>query len=433
MVSVLVAHLALGFSGVPSKSRLNQVEAPPASGPSAVSKRLAESWLRKVSPKLSPGDASLVERAQTTLLGNLVAGKAWAPYSGIMPALGTYRGVWNWDSAFHAEALSMWDPELARDQIRILFDKQLPTGALPDVIFEDGRTVTDFTKPPVMGWAIAVVDHRSPDDTFLNTMYPKLIKLGEFFEQHRGGASDGLFFYGGAHAGMDAGWDNSIRWDNGYLDPKTDDKRLWAVDLNCYMFSHYRALAYIAARLHKPGDAKKWDAKAAELANRINERLWDETIGAYVDRDRLTHANGPALSPVAFMPLFVHIVPPPRALRLAQLAEEPDRFYPGMPSAAYDTPGYDSSAYWRGPAWVNVSFFALKGLKDNGYGDLAEKMKANLLGWIDKNSDSLYEYYDSKDGKGLGARAYGWTAAFALSFVFDWDNADLTWLFPPGA
>lgn len=420
--------VAFGFSGLTHPLIYHQADNP-QSGPGAVSAKLAQSWLDRVVPKLAPSDVSLVRRAQSTLLGNLVSGKAWEPYSGMMPSLGTYRGVWNWDSAFHAEAVSMWDPKLARDQFRILFDKQLPTGALPDVLFEDGRVVTDFTKPPVMGWAIAVVDRRSPDTAFLEDIYPKLIRLGEFFEQHRGGATDGLFFYGGTHAGMDSGWDNAIRWDGGYVDTKDDNKRLWAVDLNCYMVSHYRALAYIAQRLKKPDDRKKWESKAAELAKQINERLWDDKIGAYVDRDRITHANGPALSPVAFMPLFVHIAPRARAERLMKLASDPSKFYPGMPTAAYDTPGYESGGYWRGPAWVNTSFFAFKGLKDYGYREPAERMRSNLLGWATQNADSIYEYYDSKSGKGLGAKAYGWSSAFILSFEFDWNNDHLTWLF----
>lgn len=418
---MLIAPVALGLA-------VQGGELPP-NGPTPASTKLAEAWLRRVDRRLSKPDQTLAKRALETLLGNLVAGKAWAPYQGIMPALGTYRGVWNWDSAFHAVGLSLWDPELARDQIRILFDKQLPTGALPDVIFEDGQIVTDFTKPPVMGWAIAVADRRSQDTAFLRTIYPKLIRLGEFFEQHRGGASDGLFFYGGAHAGMDSGWDNSIRWDGGYVDSKPDLKRLWAVDLNCYMVSHYRALATIAGRLGDRHAAAGWRTKAAGLAERINARLWDDKLGAYVDRDRVTGANGPALSPVTFMPLFVHIAPPDRAARLAKLAADPAKFFPGMPCAAYDTPGYVSSAYWRGPTWVNVAFFALKGLRDYGYRDVAATMRTNLLRWISDNADSLYEYYDSRSGKGLGAHDYGWTAAFTLSFLLDWNNDHLTWLF----
>jgi putative isomerase len=420
MVPLMLAHVSLGLA-------VQAADLPPV-GPTPASSRLAEAWLRRVVRKLPADKLALVKRAQSTLLGNLVTGAAWTPFRGVMPSLGTYRGVWNWDSAFHAVGLALWDPNLARDQIRILFDKQLPTGALPDVIFEDGRIVTNFTKPPVMAWAVEVVDRRSPDTEFLKAMYPKLIRLGEFFEQHRGGDMDGLFFYGGAHAGMDSGWDNAIRWDGGYVDSKPDEKRLWAVDLNCYMVSHYRALASIARRIGDRGGDKKWRGKAETLAKQINDRLWDDAIGAYVDRDRVTHANGPALSPATFMPLFVHIAPPERAARLAKLAEDPSEFYPGMPTAAYSTTGYDSKAYWRGPMWVNVAFFALKGLLDYGYRDLAERMRSNLVGWME-HSDGLYEYYDSRSGKGLGARDFGWSSAFALSFVFDWDNNHLTRLF----
>ena len=130
-------------------------------------------------------------------MSNVITGDAWKPYRGVMPSLGSYRGIWNWDSAFHAVGISHWDPELAREQFKILFGKQLPSGALPDVIWEKGGMVTTFTKPPVMAWAVAVVDRRSPDIQFLQEIYPKLIKLGDFWLNERGGAADGLFYYAG--------------------------------------------------------------------------------------------------------------------------------------------------------------------------------------------------------------------------------------------
>lgn len=370
-----------------------------------------------------------MKRAQATLLGNLVEGDAWKPYRGVMPSLGTYRGIWNWDSAFHAMALSQWDPKLARDQFRILFDKQLASGMLPDVIFEDGKMVTDFTKPPVMAWAVAVVDRRSPDVDFLKDIYPKLVCLGGFFERERGGESDGLFFYAGGHAGNESGWDNAVRWDGGYQLSRSDEKRLWAIDLNCYMVSHYRALVHIAGQLGKPGEAQAWLGKASELGERINERLWDEELGFYVDRDRITEAAGPALSPAGFMPLFVRIAPPERAGCMAKLAADPAKFYPGMPTAAYDTPGFDPTDMWRGPAWLNTSFFALKGLKDYGHGALAEEMRATLLSWVARDKATIYEYYEPRFGHGLAATGFGWSAAFVLSFLLDWDNDNLTWMF----
>jgi hypothetical protein len=38
--------------------------------------------------------------------------------------------------------------------------------------------------------------------------------------------------------------------------------------------------------------------------------------------------------------------------------------------------------------------------------------------------------YEPRTGKGQGAQSYGWSAAFAISFILDWDNDHLTWLFP---
>jgi hypothetical protein len=111
----------------------------------------ASQWLHSEERTLSPQEAELLSRAQATLLGNVVASPAWAPYRGVEPSLGTYDGVWNWDSAFHAIAISHWDPTLAREQFDILFSRQLPSGALPDVIWAKGGDVTTLTKPPRNG------------------------------------------------------------------------------------------------------------------------------------------------------------------------------------------------------------------------------------------------------------------------------------------
>ncbi len=391
---------------------------------------LPTDWLAESVKKVTPQQANLLTRAQATLLGNMVSGDAWKPYRGFMPSLGTYRGIWNWDSAFHAVAVSHWDAELAREQFEIVFSKQLPNGELPDVIWENGTMVTSSTKPPVMAWAVAVVDRRSPDTKFLQEIYPKLAKLGGFWLKERGGATDGLFYYAGADVGYDSGWDDAIRWDRGYRTSKSDDHRLWAIDLNCYMVMHYRAMAYLAGRLDLRQDQAIWLKKADALAKRINARLWDNQIGFYVDRDRLTGKNGPALSPAGFMPLFVRIASPERAARVAKLAADPQKFFPGMPTAAYDTPGYESRGYWRGPAWLNTSYFAIKGLQEYGCTQLAGTMRSLLLAWIAHDPSTIWEYYDSKTGNGAGARGFGWSAAFTIAFILDWDNDNLTWLFP---
>jgi len=379
---------------------------------------------------LSPAESKLAKLAKETLLGNIVSSDAWKGYRGIIPSASTYKGIWNWDAAFHAIGVSLWDPQLAREQILILYDKQLPNGMLPDVVWPNGGLHIACTKPPVMTWAIAVVDRRSPDTEFLRKLYPKLVKFSEFWMNERGGKTDGLFYPAGCDAGWDSGCDDSIRFDKGYRYSKSDQHRLWTVDLNCYMVMHYRAMAYIAGRLNLPEDQPMWLQKADTLAKRINEKLWDDQLGFYVDRDRVTGENGVCLSSAALLPLFVHITSPERAARIAKMTEDPAKFYPGMPCVAYDTPGYQSSGYCRGPTWLYYDYFAFKGLQDYGFGDLADRLRSNLLNWIGQDQKVIWEYYDSKNGKGFGATAFCTSSVFILAFLHDWKNDNLTWFFP---
>ena len=398
---------------------------------------VSKEWGVKVSATMATNEASLIRRAQKTLLDSIVVTKPWAPKRGIEPSASHYHGVWNWDSAFHTLATAQWDTQLTREQFDIVFSMQQPNGCIPCFLSDNGKINSgapqwsDVSQPPVMTWAVAVADHRKPDSEYLREVYPKLVRMGEFWCKERGGDKDGLFFYASKHTGYESGWDNSFRWDNGYQQSQSDNHRLWAIDLNCYMVAHYRALAYMAERLKLPAEQKKWIAQADALAGRINEKLWDDSLGFYVDCDRTSGGTSRVMTPAGFMPLFVQIAPRDRAERLAKIAADPKKFFPGMPCAAYDTPGFNSHDYWRGPTWINISYFALKGLKDYGHDDVAERMRATLLDWMMKEKSSLREYYDSRTGAGLGAQTYGWTGAFAIAFLLDWNNDHVTWLFSP--
>jgi len=56
-------------------------------------------------------------------------------------------------------------------------------------------------------------------------------------------------------------------------------------------------------------------------------------------------------------------------------------------------------------------------------------MRSNLLDWISVDTSSLREYFDSRTGKGAGAEGFGWSAAFTIAFILDWNNDNLTRLF----
>lgn len=396
----------------------------------------AAAWLARQKTAVGPVLYDLLARAQATLLadiaqpgevppaGGTVGGRSpekagqplpWSPLRGIYPSPFKYRGVWNWDGAFHAIAVARWDPELAREQVEIILKHQLEGGALPDVVMEDGTIVREFGKPPVMPWACRRIDELAPDAKFLAEIYPKFAAYEKHWMTSRGGREDGLFHYGGENPKFESGWDTSVRWDRGCAE-------LWAVDLNCYMVMLYESMAYMAGRLGFGEDRARWLERSRDLGARIDGALWNEQAGAYMDRNRVTKEFTGVLSPASFMPLYVGIAGRDRADRMAALAADPARFYPGLPSVSYDNPQFNSHDYWRGPTWVNVAAFAVQGLKRYGHDQVADRIRKTIFNWCGQNRDCLWEYYDSKNGKGLGAPQYGWTGAFLIELILDWDK-----------
>jgi len=126
------------------------------------------------------------------------------------------------------------------------------------------------------------------------------------------------------------------------------------------------------------------------------------------------------------MPLFAGIAPADRAAAMAAIASDPGKLHPGLPTVAYDHPEYRSGeswphgAFWRGPTWLNTSYFALKGLKDYGFDELADPDRELVLHWCHRETRSLFEYYNAKTGRGRGYREYGWTGAMVIELILDW-------------
>jgi len=389
---------------------------------------LCDKWLSLYYGKLPQGEYSLLDRAARTLLGNILPvpeGKTlpWSPWRGITPSRVGFRGVWNWDTAFHAVGVSHWDAALAKEQIDMFLDLQLPSGLLPDVVFEDGRVVDTFGKPPVMPWAAMVVDRRSPDDEFLRRSYPRFVLNEAHWRENRGGDKHGLFNYDSAHADpetrlkeakYESGWDNAVRWDGGLYE-------LWPVDLNCFMVTLYQALAYMARRLHLPDDAKRWDKAGEELAARIEQTLWSQEAEAYLDYDFGKGAFVDALSPASFMPLFVGTAGREHAAAMARASK---RMRPGWPTVAYDHPQFDPKGYWRGRTWLNVAYFALKGLKDYGFDEIADAGRETLLGWVRGEPADIHENYHPETGAPLGSPQFSWSAVFVIEFLLNWSAAE---------
>lgn len=396
-----------------------------------------DEFLKQYYGILSFRDYTLLDRSVRTLEANATGAPGeifpWSPLRGIRPSHGSakaetnYPGVWNWDCAFHAMAVMKWDLELARDQIRIFLKIQQENGKFADVWrWNPNAPVPIFTgaaKPPVLPWAAWEIEEAEHQEEFLKNSYDGFVKNERFLCQKRGGNAYGLFHYDGdtvlpdkrkIWSAWESGWDNSVRFDNGAFN-------LFAIDLNCYMVLFYRVLQKMAQRLGNLSDALKWKNKESFLIEQIENRLWDEEEGCYCDFDFSEQKFKKTITPASFMPLFIRTSSSERAAKMADIAKK--HFHPGWPTISYHDPAYTPNNYWRGPTWYNVAYFALKGLKEYGFNEIANSGREQLLQWASLTPEAIYEYYDSKTGTPLGVNHFGWSCTFIIKFLLDWNKS----------
>lgn len=379
-----------------------------------------EAWLKEKEKCTNKLEFELLKRATDTLEKNIARGKdlPWSPYRCIVPGK-NFPGIWNWDSAFHAMGVSEWDAGLAKECILGFMQFQKEDGMLPDVIWTDGRREERLSKPPVMPYAAEIVYKRCNDTNFIKKLYPQFVRNEEFWRKKR--KSGGLFFYDAEEdksspeyetlCGYESGWDNSVRWDFAGV------SELWAIDLNCYMVMFYRSMAFFAEELGYCEDISVWRKKENDLKTLIEEHLWNEEINAYVDVNRHTRKKSGVLTPASFMPLFVGTASEKRAEAMNRLANDKNKFAFAMPTVSYDNAEF-SRDYWRGPTWLNVAYFAAKGLKNYGF-DAGDKIKNAILTMCSEEKRGIFENYDSPTGTGLCCDGFGWSAVFVTEFILN--------------
>ncbi len=383
-----------------------------------------EAWLSQHRETQSERNIELLSRAYDVLQGNIVKdpNAPWAPYRCISPWIGNTvpTGIWNWDTAFHAMITSYFDTELARDCLQGFMQYQKEDGMFPDVVFIFGQIVDDFTKPPVLPWAVVRHYHAHGDKQFLREAYERFVRNENFWTTKR--MVNGLFHYSSEgtpeeiakdnylHARYESGWDNSPRWDAPVIE-------YWPIDLNCFMVTFYRAMGEMADILEI--DDSQWHQKESALVEKILTKLYDNSQKCFVDRNFKTGEYSHVITPASFMPLFIHIASQEQADCMHAIASDPNLFFPGMPSVSYNDPTY-STGYWRGTTWLNIAYFASKGLKHYGYDETANAIREFILSMVYDNKDGIYENYNSKERKGLYWHSFSWSACFVIEFILNW-------------
>ena len=118
------------------------------------------------------------------------------------------------------------------------------------------------------------------------------------------------------------------------------------------------------------------------------------------------------------MPLWAHIATPMQAASVEKYASDPKKLYPCMPTVSFDHPKMNALGYWRGSVWLNVAYFAIKGLYDYGFKQISLDIRNTLLEWIDRDQ-TIHENYNPITGEGKCASDFSWSCVFAMEMILE--------------
>ena len=379
----------------------------------SASERRWTSWFSRVPPVLASYSTSYAY-AWWVMANNLVSPFGKISYEAMMPSKGKYVGLWLWDNAMHTLAYRHVDPELARNQIRVMLKCQLPDGMLPDAVHDDGVVSeighpirAEVTKPPILAWAAIKLHETAPDQEFLEEIYLPLIRWNAWWFSMNDDDADGLAQYNHPYS---SGLDDNPLWDAGMP--------VESPDLNTYLSIQMGCLAIMADCLGIEPDASMWRKRSAAVVNRMIEDLWDEEKGVF--QAMYHHDPIHVLTPFNLFPLWTGQLPDHIRSKLIEHLTSPNEFWGefALPTVAYCDERFDPSTMWRGPVWANINYFMIEALQQAGEQQLADDLREKPLDLI-RAQPGIFEYYNSETGipPEQAAETFGWTAAVFIDLA----------------
>ena len=167
-------------------------------------------------------------------------------------------------------------------------------------------------------------------------------------------------------------------------------------------------------------DPSPFEEAASRTAKAMNEKLWDEEHGVYLDYDLVADRPIHVYFGPNFCPLFAGIPDGARAKRMVEALENSGFGLANedvTPVPTYDTHGFGFSPvqYWRGPVWINIDWFLMHGFEDYGYTGHAERLRRTIVDLC--GHSGFYEHFDPVSAQGHGSVLFSWSAALLLDVL----------------
>jgi glycogen debranching enzyme len=383
---------------------------------------------------------------------------AWCgyDYDFVCPSMGTYPFQWFWDSCFHTVALSHFDRERARSEVRSLLRNAQPDGFVAHVTFWQREAfekmletysiayrtpyLSDCIQPPVLAEAVQAAARGEGGREFLQEVLPRVRRYYDWLDLVRDPDRDGLI---ATLQPDESGLDHTPKYDaylgiegsdledytaawgrvaGPYAEVGRDPGKMFALDrficedvlVNTIYGENERVLGDLLESSGDAGGASVMRARAARTTEGLLSKCYDAEAGLFFDlagrREERLRVNTVS----SLMPLALPDIPPKVAERIvAHITDEREYAAPfPVPSVAMNEPSYAPGVVgvklvWRGPTWMNTNWYLARGLRRHGRPDLARRIEDRSGALVE--GDGFREYYHPATGEGNGARDFSWT------------------------
>lgn len=230
-------------------------------------------------------------------------------------------------------------------------------------------------------------------------------------------------FYRHIRAACESGWDFSSRWL-----AQTDDLAsirtcdIIPVDLNCLLYFLEFSLSQMYADCLKHQEAQLFKDAARARVNAIQKYLWNSETGLYHDYCLAESKTTEVISLATTLPLFFKLTTESQAASVKKrLASE------FLKPGGFVTTLTHSPQQWDSPnAWAPLQWFAVIGLENYGFTELANTAMHNWLKNIEQcfgQYPGMMEKYNAEN-VGIAARGgeyqvqegFGWTNGVTRAF-----------------
>jgi glycogen debranching enzyme len=321
-----------------------------------------------------------------------------------------------------------------------------------------------LTQPPMLATAVRALHEATPDTGFLEEVLPAVEAWHAWLSRER--TFDGSGLVAILHPWESA--DNAPRFDRalarvepdpGRAAPRSDRRHLAAAERPTDRdYTRYLAIVESLRRCdYRPHSLNEapfafvdltfnsvltaaeadlawlWNelgergARAESAALRMRDALagrWDEDAAAYRELDLHGGEEEVAGTAGELMPLYAGVPDERQARRLFEEALwAPTRYGPSpeapwaVTTVSKESPGFDPFRYWRGPVWININWFLIRGLERLGLAAEATLLRERTLELV--SASGFSEYYHPSTGAPLGSREFTWSAALTLDLIDD--------------